>query len=106
MRVFIAIVWVVVITACTHSDQLLVGKTRTAIAPDKVTVWYPNPGNCDFEVVAFLSTPGDHFSRAGVVNAFKEKAAAIGANTVHITQLERLGAREFHGAARALYCQR
>jgi hypothetical protein len=92
------------LAACSHTDNLVVGTPAPAIDATEVAVYLGRKPDCDFDVIAYLSDPGQMRGRGSLIEAFKVEAAAVGANAIEITHLEKLGAQEIHGSARAIRC--
>ncbi len=102
-RLIIVIVTLIV-TACGTMEVVVTGEPADALSPEQVEVFYDRVPDCDFSVIAHLQVPGDYYDRERLIGAFKRKAAELGANALHIIQLQQPGAMEYLGAARALRC--
>jgi hypothetical protein len=106
LRTFIIFVLVLIQTACVNSSTVISGEVSEAIEFDKVELFYNSPPDCEFDVVAHMNIPGAYFSRASLIEAFRHKAAAVGANAVQILDIQQVGVNAMMGSARALRCHR
>jgi len=90
--------------ACINQGTLITGQEQAAIDEQSVRVYLNERPDCDFEVVGLMDLPGGFFHRARLIDAFRSKAAAMGATAVQVTFVQKIGASEYKGSARALRC--
>jgi hypothetical protein len=90
-------------TACTTGSTVVSGQVTDPVEMTQVQVLYRTP-QCGFEKVADIQFSGGYFSRAALIDAFREKAASVGANVVQVTMIQQVGSNEYFGSARALRC--
>ncbi len=64
-------------------STVVTGPVTDAIDLTKVQVLYQNP-SCNFEPVASIKIPGGYFSRASLIDAFRQQAATLGAPMVQL----------------------
>ncbi len=103
-RLIIILLFSFMIIACASRSVVIVGGEKEAIDSKEVEVFFGNPPQCEFEIVAHIKIPGEYYSRASLINGFRERAADIGASVVQITFIQQSGASEYFGSARALRC--
>ena len=82
------------LAACASTDNLVVGKPVEPINAEEVEVYVGTRPQCDFDVIAYLRDPGTLLGRESLIDSFKASAAALGANAIEMTHLEKLGARD------------
>ena len=95
---------VLLLSACTTSSTVIIGKVSEAIDFNEVVVFYDKSPQCEFEVIAHIKIPGEYYNRDSLVNAFRQQAAKIGASAVQILYIQQQGITEFFGSARAIRC--
>ena len=78
--------------------------SNSALPVEQVEVYLNRLPACEFTVLALLQADGGYPSRAGVIDVFRQQAAALGANAVQVVYLQKIGASEFMGAGRAIRC--
>lgn len=103
IRIVFAMVFLL-ITGCTGSSVLISGRVSEAVEPNDVELFYSRRPNCEFDEIAVIQIPGGYFNPANLVKALRARAANLGANAVHILFVQRVGASEYFGQARALRC--
>lgn len=103
-RLFLTLFISVWLAACANSSTIVTGPVTDAIDFTKVKVFYGNSPDCEFEVIAHITIPGEYYNRASLIDGFRQKAAAVGAPAVHITHLQQAGSSVFYGSARAIRC--
>ncbi len=102
-RIFALSLFVTSLSGCTTGSTVVNGPVTEAIETAEVSVHYQAPP-CAFEPVADIELNGGYFSRAALLDGFREKAAQLGANVVQVTYLKKIGSNEYYGSARALRC--
>lgn len=90
---------------CANKSIIISGTVREAVEADSVQLFLGRKPDCEFEVVAFMQFPGDYFSQSSLIEAFRIQAAELGANALEITDIQKLGATEYMGSARAIRCR-
>ena len=103
MRFYTAMI-LMLLAACSGTSITITGETGAAVDPDQVAVYYSKLPDCEFEEIAIVQIPGEYFTRAKLIEAFRYRAASIGANAVQVLYVQRIGASEYLGQARALQC--
>lgn len=91
-------------SACAYNNNVVVGTTTEAIDWETVTVFYNTNPECMTERVAYLSVPGERYSRVTLINGFRQDAARLGAPMVKVTHINQIGSVEYSGQAEALRC--
>lgn len=91
--------------ACTSSNTVVTGSVAEPLDFNDVQVFYTNPPDCNFMVIAYIKIPGEYYSRSALIDGFRQKAAAVGAPAVQITFIQQTGSTEFFGSARAIRCE-
>jgi len=104
LRELLFLSFVMLLVSCVNTSTVVTGSVSDAIDFNQVEVLYDTSPDCEFDVVAWIKIPGEYFSRASLIDGFRQKAAAVGAPFVQITYLQQTGATEFFGSARALRC--
>jgi len=106
LRTFIIFTLILIQTACVSSSTVITGEVREPTELEEVELFYNLPPDCEFDVIAHMSFPGEYFSRASLIDAFRHKAASIGANAVQILEIQPVGLNAMMGSARAIRCHR
>lgn len=94
----------VFLSACVGTSIIVEGRTGKPVAPEQVQLFYSVLPDCDYEVIALIEIPGNHFSVASLTDGFRKRAARLGANAVQVNYLKKTGTSEYLGQARALRC--
>jgi len=104
-KIHIIWVWGLIIglAACTTGSTVVTGPVTAAMDMTKVQVVYQSP-SCHYEAVAHIEFSGGFFSRAALIDGFRQKAAELGAGIVQVLQVQPVGSNEYFGSARALRC--
>lgn len=105
IRFFLLSSLVLWLSACTSSTVVVTGAVSDAIEVNQVEVLYDTLPDCEFDVIALIKIPGEYYSRASLIEGFRQKAASVGAPLVQVTYLQQVGSTEYFGSARALRCQ-
>jgi len=100
---YLSLVVLMCLMGCS-SSSITLGESLEPIEVEKVRVYLDEKPQCDFEVVAWLNIPGDYYNRGRLIDAFRQKAAQLGAEGLQITYLQKIGSTEYHGSARAIRC--
>ena len=90
--------------ACANNSTLVIGPVSDAVKSREVEIYYANNPACEYVVVALMEIPGHHYSRASLIEAFRVKAASLGATAIQISHMQKIGASEYLGSARAIRC--
>lgn len=106
LRAFIIFTLVFIQNACVTSSTVITGEVRERIEFEAVEVFFNTAPDCDFDVIAHINIPGTYFNRASLIDAFRWKAASVGANAIQILDIQPVGVNEMMGSARALRCER
>ncbi len=102
---FIAILLqLLLLASCSQQGVILQADPGSAVAEEQVKVLLNERPACNYEVVAWLEIPGTFYDRSRLIGVFRSKAANLGADFVEITSLQKIGAIEYKGTARALRC--
>lgn len=100
-------VWaLVLLIGCTAGHMIVVGEKKEAREAGQVELFYGRDPDCEVAVVAYLQSPGYHASPEGLIDAFRHQAASVGADALHVLDIQRIGAAEYLGSARAISCER
>lgn len=91
--------------ACTGSHMVVVGEKKDAREVEQVVLFYDRLPDCEVTVVAYMQSPGYHDSPESLIDAFRHQAASVGADALHILDIQRTGAAEYLGSARAISCE-
>lgn len=102
---FLLFCTVLLVAACANNSIIISGVVKEAVDVDSVQLFLGRKPDCDFDVVALMQFPGDFFSQSTLIEAFRAEAAALGANAVEITDIQKLGSTEYMGSARAIRCR-
>ena len=105
LRIFIPLLMGLLVSGCIGSSVIVEGRVGKPLAPDSVRLFYATRPDCDFEVIAVIEIPGNYFTPASLIDAFRRRAAQIGANAVQVHYLQKTGTSEYLGQARALRCR-
>jgi len=92
------------INACANISTIITGDVAEPIDFTEVEVFYNTSPACEFEEIALIKIPGEYYTRAALIDGFREKAAAVGAPAVLITYLQKESTSEYFGSARAIRC--
>ena len=92
------------LTGCVNSSTVVTGTVADAIDFNQVEVFQNISPDCDFDVIALITIPGEYYSRASLIDGFRQKAAAVGAPVIQVTYIQQTGTTGFFGSARALRC--
>lgn len=103
MKTSILMFTLLALAACSTGSTVISGPVTEAIAMNQVRVINSTP-DCEFEMVALIQFPGGYFSRAALIDGFREKSAALGAPIVQVIYLQSVAGNEYYGSARALRC--
>ncbi len=103
MKLLLLVLLLLTAAACTTGSTVVSGPVTEPVEITQVQVFYQTP-QCNFEPVADIQFSGGYFSRAALIDAFREKAASVGANVVQVMMLQTVGSNEYYGSARALRC--
>ncbi len=103
-RIIPMLVCLLGLSACASSSTVITGVVTEAIDVSKVGIFYQTPPACEFDVVALIDIPGEYLSRASLLDAFRHKAASVGATAVQVIDLQQTGTVGYRGSARALRC--
>jgi hypothetical protein len=105
MRCFLLLTgFILLLTGCSYSDVVITGPVTDEIDHENVIVYYDIPPQCDIETVAYIRVPGDFLSRESLVSEFKNKASQLGATAVQVIDIQKSGASNYFGSARAIRC--
>jgi hypothetical protein len=99
-----SLVSVLLLNACAHDNILLTGTVNEKKESNQIQIYLNSEPDCDFEIVAMIQIPGGYYSRGSLLSAFRNSAAHLGADALQVTYLQKVGASEFYGSARALRC--
>lgn len=85
------VILAIMLAACTSSDVIMTGDKRPATSPAAVKVYLRHPEN--FDSIALITatsntTPSRIGNKERALNELKEKAAALGANGIVLTQAD------------------
>ena len=92
------------LSACAGTSVMQTAQPGPAVEPEQVRVSFAMREPCDFEVIGQIEIAGWYFRRESIVEAFREKAAGLGAHAVQIHYLQKRDISEFIGQARAIRC--
>ena len=103
IRLFV-LISILVLMACSNSSTIITGQISEAVETTDVKVYYSDQPGCEFDVVAHLEISGDYYDKGKLIKAFQKEAAELGASAVQVLHVQKLGATEYMGSARAIYC--
>jgi hypothetical protein len=83
----------------------LTGKPASPIPKGSVRIYLKEAPTCQYEEVGLLEVRGGAFGMDSLFNAWKEKAAQVGANGVKVSQIDKNGLGEYRGTAVAIRCK-
>ncbi|MDJ0832811.1 MAG: hypothetical protein QNJ69_04755 [Gammaproteobacteria bacterium] len=95
---------VMALSACASHSVSVVGKVYPAVEPKRVVVYLNQQPDCEFAVIAHIQVEGGYFKRDSLIAGMRQQAADVGASVVEVTDVQRVGAAEYMGSARALKC--
>jgi hypothetical protein len=93
-----------VMAACAGNSMIRTGKAGEEVEPDQVRLSFSQREPCAYEVIAHIEITGGYFSRESILQAFRSKAARVGADSVQVHYLQKRDVSEFLGQARAIRC--
>lgn len=102
-KLLLALSLLAALNACSLGSTVINGPVTQRIELTKVRVMYQPPA-CDFEPVANIEFSGGFFSRAALIDGFRQKAADLGADIVQVLNVQPISSNEYFGSARALRC--
>ncbi len=94
---------IVALSACVQ-PLLLVGEKTKAIQANKVSIYYAQRPDCEYEIVGYLRINGGYYSQSALFRTMQWKAAEVGAGGVFIHETRRLDILEYIGSASAIRC--
>jgi len=103
MKLTLAFLMLLFLSACSIGSTVMTGPATDPMEVTKVSIVYQAPA-CDFETVANIDISGGYFSRASLIDGFRERAGALGASIVQVLYIQTIGSNEYFGSARALRC--
>ena len=92
------------ISSCSTIDVYRY-KEMPEIDEADVIVYYGNYPSCEYSLIAQMEVSGSYFSKSAILSAFKQKAAALGANGVVVDYLTQSTMKEYSGTAEAIRCK-
>ena len=93
----------IALSACVQ-PILLVGEKTKPIQADKVSIYYAQRPDCEYEIIGYLRINGGYYSQASLFRTMQWKAAEVGADGVFVHETRRLDILEYIGAASAIRC--
>ena len=103
-RILLSYFLVSVLTACASHSVTISGQVYPAVDRQQVAVYLGQQPDCDFAVIAHIQVEGGYYKRDSMVTGMRRQAARVGASALEITDIQRIGASEYMGSARALRC--
>lgn len=101
----VLLLFLTLLCACAGISTVTVGAVSEPIEAPQVQLFYSERPQCDFETVAWIFVPGEYLSQESVIRSMRYKAAQLGAPAVQVISLQKSGASNYRGTARALRCQ-
>ena len=93
----------IVLTGCVQ-PILLVGEKTEPLQADKVSIYYAQRPDCEYEIICYLRINGGYYSQSALFRTMQSKAAEVGADGVFIHETRRLDILEYIGSASAIRC--
>ena len=85
------------LSACAQNTNLMLDGDGPRVFLNRVP-------DCEFRVIAHIQADGGYATRARLVKVLRQKAAEMGANALQVTYVQKIGASEYLGSARAIEC--
>jgi hypothetical protein len=95
---------VLLLTSCTNNSLVELGSLNDPEQKEITPIYLNRLPDCEFDVLALIQISGGYFSRSSLLQAFRQRAAQVGADALQIIYVQKLGVSEFYGNARALRC--
>ncbi len=93
-----------ILLGCSITDVVIVGPVSDETEVDEVAVYYGQLPECEISTIAHIRAPGEFLTRHGLISAFKQKAAELGATAVQVIDIQKSGSTNYFGSARAIRC--
>lgn len=85
-------------------NPLIVGQPGNAVNSDEVSIAYINRPRCNFETIAWIQVDGGYYSEAALIEAMRQSAAELGADSLFVLQTRQNELKEFRATAKAVRC--
>lgn len=93
-----------ILSGCA-ANLSVTGIATQPIPKDSVKTYLNSSPSCKYDEVGLLDVAGGSFSTDKLLDAFKEKAAQVGADGVIVSQIDKNGLGEYRGTAIAIRCK-
>lgn len=101
----ILVVCVLALTSGCGATLAVTGKSEPPIPKESVHVYLKEKPACEYEEVGLLEVRGGVFGMDRLFDAWKEKAAQVGADGVNVSQIDKNSFGEYRGTAVAIRCK-